>query len=259
MTILDAHAHVSADPASATRLLATMDAAGIARAIILAGGVLPPAQLARQFAGAPGVDVDADNAAVLRAAALSDGRLIPFYFANPHRSADAYEAEGAAFAGLKLGPVIHGVAFDDPRTIALIAVAETFGHPVYAHCLNRTGLTVAELVALARRFPAVRFMLGHAGIGTCDFAAVDELARVDNVWFETSGGFTSVVAAACATLGALRVVFGGEFPLQSPAAELAKIRHAGLSDAEQALVLGGSLAALFGAGQTDSAISMPVS
>ncbi len=31
MKILDAHAHVSADPASAPRLLATMDAAGIAR------------------------------------------------------------------------------------------------------------------------------------------------------------------------------------------------------------------------------------
>jgi len=48
-------------------------------------------------------------------------------------------------------------------------------------------------------------------------------------------------------------VFGGEFPLQSPAAELAKIRHAGLSDAEQALVLGGSLAALLGAGQVGAA------
>jgi predicted TIM-barrel fold metal-dependent hydrolase len=257
MTILDAHAHVSADPASAPRLLATMDAAGIARAIVLAGGVLPPAQLARQFAGAPGVDVDADNSAVLRAALRSEGRLIPFYFANPHRGADAYQAEGKAFSGLKLGPVIHGVAFDDPRTIALIAVAEHFGHPVYAHCLNRPGLTVADYVALARRFPAVRFMLGHAGIGTCDYAAVDELAGVDNVWFETSGGFTSVVAAACATLGALRVVFGGEFPLQSPAAELAKIRHTGLSDADQALVLGGSLAALLGSEMTSSAISLP--
>ncbi len=259
MTILDAHAHVSADPASATRLYAAMDASGIARAIVLAGGVLPPAQLARQFAGAPGVDVDADNAAVLRAAVASDDRLIPFYFANPHRGADAYEADGAAFAGLKLGPVIHGVTFDDPRTVALIAVAERFGHPVYAHCLSRPGLTVADYVALARRFPAVRFMLGHAGIGTCDYAAVDELARVDNVWFETSGGFTSVVAAACKTLGALRVVFGGEFPLQSPAAELAKIHHAGLSDAEQALVLGGSLAALLGAGQASAAPPTPTS
>jgi uncharacterized protein len=257
MTILDAHAHVSADPTSAARLLAAMDASGIARAIVLAGGVLPPAQLARQFAGAPGVDVDADNAAVLRAATASGDRLIPFYFANPHRSADAYEADGAAFAGLKLGPVIHGVGFDDPRTVALIAVAERLGHPVYAHCLSRPGLTVADYVDLARRFPAVRFMLGHAGIGTCDYAAVDELAAVDNVWFETSGGFTSVVAAACKTLGALRVVFGGEFPLQSPAAELAKIRHAGLSEAEQALVLGGSLAALLGAGQASAAPSPP--
>ncbi len=259
MTIFDAHAHVSPDPASATRLLTAMDAAGIARAIVLAGGVLPPAQLARHFAGAPGVNVDADNAAVLRATTMSGGRLIPFYFANPHHGADAYQVEGAAFTGLKLGPVVHGVAFNDPRTVALIAVAERFGHPVYAHCLSRPGLTVADYVALARRFPTVRFMLGHAGIGTCDYAAVDEIAGVDNMWFETSGGFTSVVAAACRTLGALRVVFGGEFPLQSPAAELAKIRHAGLSYAEQVLVLGGSLAAMLGAGQTSSATVEPAS
>ena len=242
--ILDAHAHISPDPKAPVQLLEAMRCAGIARAIVVAGGVVSREQLARQLAGDDGLDIDANNDAVLRAAVGSEGRLIPFFYANPHRGASDYRAAGAAFAGLKLGPVVHGVGFADPRTHALLEAAREFGHPLYTHCLARPGLRVTDLVALARLFPTVRIILGHAGIGPVDFGAVELLVDAPNVWFETSGGFTSVIAAACAKLGARRVLFGGEFPLQSPAAEVAKIRHAGLSATDCELVLGGSLAAL---------------
>jgi predicted TIM-barrel fold metal-dependent hydrolase len=83
---------------------------------------------------------------------------------------------------------------------------------------------VPDLVELAGRFPPVAFVLGHAGIGNIDFHAINLIRHAPNILLETSGGYTCVTEAACDRLGAGRVVFGSEYPLQHPAVELAKFR-----------------------------------
>jgi predicted TIM-barrel fold metal-dependent hydrolase len=222
--VFDGHAHLAPRPGAAAALLATMDASGIARAIVLAGGTLSPDLLSRQIAEGGGVDVDADNDAVLRACAEADGRLVPFYFANPHRPCERYREAAPRFRGLKLAPGVHGVALDDPRTVALAGAAAELGQPVYAHCLARPGFDVPAFVELAARFPDGRFILGHAGVGTLDLRAVDLVQPCPKVWFETSGGYTFVIRAAIERLGSDRVLFGSEYPLEHPRVELEKLR-----------------------------------
>ncbi len=177
-----------------------------------------------------GTDVDADNEAVRESCAASGGRLVPFFFANPHRGAGAYERQGRDYRGLKLAPVVHGIALDDRRTGELAAVAERFGHPVYLHCLGRPGYTVPDLVALARRHPDVSFILGHGGVGDLDLYGIGLIAPEPNILFETSGGYSFVIQAAVRRLGPLRVLFGTEYPLQHPGVELTKYRVLNLPD-----------------------------
>lgn len=249
--IVDLHAHLGRAPDAIGALLAVMARHAIARTVVVAGGVIAPDRIAAQQALPRPLDLPVDNAAVLAGCGSSRGRLIPFYFANPHRGVEPYREEGAAFAGLKLGPVVHGVPLDDPRTAALCVQAGAFGHPVYLHCLAHRGFDVPALAALAGALPRVRFILGHAGIGTCDFGAIERIADLPNVHYETSGGFTSVVAAAIKRLGASRVLFGSEWPLQHPAAELAKLRCLDLSPATLAAVLGGNAARLLSLSSDD--------
>lgn len=257
MSIIDAHAHLTlrrdGSPDGSGALLATMDACGIERAVVVAGGTIAPAILSAQIENGGGSDIDVDNAAVLRACERASGRLLPFYFANPHRGDAEYAREGDAFFGLKLGPAVHGVTFDDPRTHALVARAESFGHAIYLHCLTHAGSRVADFVALAEAFPGVRFILGHAGVGNCDFAAVARIAPLANVWFEMSGGFSSVCKAAVKTLGAARVLFGTEYPLQDPRVELAKLTTLDLTPAEHALVTRGNVLRLLARARTPEA------
>jgi predicted TIM-barrel fold metal-dependent hydrolase len=246
MQIIDGHAHLPARQGAAETLLARMDALGIARAVVIPGGTVTPLQLAKNIALGCGSDVEIDHQFLLKACAASASRLIPFYFANPHRDASAYEAAGERFYGLKLGPAVHGVRLDDPRTRALIEVAERFGHPVYLHCLARPGFGVAELVELARGFPRVRFILGHAGVGHCDLYGLSLIAKDENIYFETSGGFSAVVREALAVLGAERVLFGSEYPLSDPRLELEKVRDLAGDERARALALGGTIAQLLG-------------
>jgi predicted TIM-barrel fold metal-dependent hydrolase len=241
MDFIDAHAHLSSAPDAAVAWLREMKELGIGQSVVVAGGTVTPEELSKQMLLGGSRNVDVDNAGLLRSCTASTGRLIPFYFANPHRGAQPYLEEGRRFRGLKIGPAVHGVPFTDERITALAAAAEGFGHPVYLHCLARPGFDVAALVDLARRFPRVPFILGHAGIGNCDFLAVSLIESSKNIFFETSGGFTSVIELAVKRLGAQRVLFGTERPLQSARAELHKAQCLSLTDAEWAGVMGGNM------------------
>lgn len=157
---------------------------------------------------------------------------MPFWFANPHRPPGAYRERAAEFRGLEVSPAVHGVALTDPRVSALVQVAADSGHPVYTVCLARPGAGVADLVTLARRFPQTDFVLGHSGIGNIDFHALALIRDRPNISLETSGGYTCVAEAAIDRLGAARVVFGSEYPLQHPAVELAKFTAIGTPPAQ---------------------------
>ena len=220
--ILDFHVRLAPRPGARERLLAALDDCGVQRAVVCAGGTIDLRQLSRQMVLGGHVETDADNDAVRSACDGTDGRLVPFFFANPYREAASYRARAVEFRGLEISPAVHGVGLADPRVVALVDVAAAVGHPVYVVCIDRPGAEVADLVALARRFPGVTFVLGHSGIGNIDFYALDLIGGEPNILLETSGGYTCVVEAALRELGADRVVFGSEYPLQQPAVEFAK-------------------------------------
>lgn len=222
--VLDFHVRLAPRPGARQRLLSTLDECGLARAVVCAGGTIDLDRLSRQLIDGGHVETDADNDEVLVACAGTGGRLVPFFFANPHRSPKVYRARAAEFRGLEVSPAVHGVGLTDPRVVELVAVAAEFGHPVYAVCLDRPGAGVADLVDLSHKFPQVSFVLGHSGIGNIDLYALSLIRDEPNILLETSGGYTCVAQAALSRLGANRVVFGSEYPLQHPAVELAKFQ-----------------------------------
>jgi uncharacterized protein len=222
MSIFDFHARLAPGPAAAARLVDTFDRCGIERAALAAGGVIRPDVLSRQLVEGGHVTADPDNDAVLRLCADSSGRFVPFYFANPHRPVDDYRDRAKEYRALEVSPAVHGVPLTDPRISELVEVAAGHGHPVYVVCLVRAGCGVADLVRLARAYPDLPFVLGHAGATTLDFYAVELVAAHDNILFEASGGYTGVLRAALDRLGPRRVLFGSEHPLQHVEVELAK-------------------------------------
>lgn len=199
-----------------------MDDHGIDRAVVTAGGVIDLVTLSRQVVEGGHVESDARNDLVLASCQNSDGRLIPFYFGNPHRAAERYRSCAGDFVGLEISPGIHGVPLTDERTLALVSVAAEFGHPVYLVCIGRPGCGVHDLVRLAQLFPDVTFVLGHCGFVGIDVHAVSVISAQPNILAETSGCYTGVVRQALELLGADRMLFGTEYPLQHPAVELAK-------------------------------------
>ena len=230
MTIFDFHVRLAPGPDTVPTLLATMDAHGISRAAVSAGGVIDLDRLSAQLVEGGHVEALADNRFVRAAGELSGNRLVPFYFASPYTDLAAYRGQAHRYRGLELSPAVYGVGFADPRTVALVRVAADVGHPVYTVCLGQPGARTADLVALARQFPTVPFVYGHCGFTGIDTNGINQIAGQPNIVTETSGCLTVTVRIALQRLGADRVLFGTEYPLQDPGVELDKYAALGLDE-----------------------------
>ncbi len=228
MGLIDFHAHLHPNEKALEILLDSMRRNEIDKTVVVAGGVLPFPILSRNIALGGEVDAYVDNCKIRALCDDAEGKLFPFYFANPHRSTEEYKEIGSGFHGLKLAPIVHGVPLNDPRHHEFLKVARKFQHPVYMHCLPRSGFDIEAFRDLALNFPDVSIILGHGGVNTADFYAVDRICEIPNTFFETSGPFYSVVTYAAKKLGLDRILFGTEHPLQAARVEVEKIRATGL-------------------------------
>ena len=259
--IIDAHAHVWPDHI-APRILATrpagldpradgtldglrrtMDQAGIDMALTL-GIAAVPQHVARtnEFIGS-----------------VDRARFVPFGTVHP----DLPIAENLkhlydnGIPGVKLHPLFQDLDLADPRVIELMSALAEAGITVITHvgaggdsAANERG-TPRHLRALAYRVPQLDLIACHYG-GYHRLDEAEEQVVGSRVVLETSWPPTvreldqARVRAIIARHGADRVVFGSDWPMTDPAAEIAGIRELGLPPAEEAAVLGGNLAGLLG-------------
>lgn len=153
---------------------------------------------------------------------------------------------------VKLHPLFQRFALDDRR---LWDILDAFGSDiaVITHvgaggdAFTNSLSSPAMIAAIAKQFPNLRLMACHFGGYKILDDAEEMLAGADIV-LETSWppSLTTLrperVRALIKKHGAERIVFGSDWPMTDPAAEIAAIQGLGLSDHETKLVLGGTMA-----------------
>lgn len=253
--IIDAHAHLKLQQGAVAELLKRMDLNGIEKTVVVAGGTITPDLLSQHFSHGGSSDVTVDNEAIWDACEEAKGRLLPFFFANPIHGPETYRQKGRRFFGLKLAPIVHGLPFSDDRMQRLIEVAVEFNHPIYLHCLPRTGFEVADVVTLAKRNPGASIILGHGGVGHGDFHGISQIAKQTNIYFEASGTFTHATRVAWKVLGASRVLYGSEYPLQDQSVEIQKFACLEIDAEERLQIMRTNTLKLLGLTSTNAAES----
>lgn len=146
----------------------------------------------------------------------------------------------------------RGVTCDHPNSDPIIKLAAELGAAIYIHTWIKVGgdprfpgggnlpgeSTPMDLAVLARRFPDVPLICGHAG-GDWELGA-KAIRPYANVLFEFSGAdpHSGSVDYAVRLLGADRIVWGGHGPSRSYATELSKVLDASISKAERMKIFG---------------------
>lgn len=260
MIIVDGHAHISAsDFGTAEVLLEQLDRAGIARALCVPGGMIDVRHFSRILTGRLQPDPNIPNHLVYDALARRGERLHGLVCVNPREGARAVEMMREGFGhgcrGVKLAPLVHRFSFAEPVLEEIAAGCAERGFPVYSHVLPAPGSTTADYAALARRCPATNFILGHMGFGPGDSDAIDFAAELENLYLETSLGNYLILRDALDRLGPRKLIFGSEFPLGHPKAELENVLL--LDPAAHPAILAGNILRLIGLAAEESYAAGP--
>lgn len=240
-TVVDGHRHLGVGVDMDDRaedIVADMDRHDVAMTVVVPSD--------REIA----VDNRAGNDSVLAAAAAHPQRLAAMATVNPwygNRAVDELRralTHGAV--GLKLHPALQGFPLCHELAHPVIAEAGDHGVPVYVHTGTPPYAQPLQLAELARTFPAVTFIMGHAGSTDLKADAVPAARLADNIVVETSWTLPARLAELVDALGATRVLFGSDAPLSSLAIELANHRAAALEPAALATVLHGTAQRVLG-------------
>ena len=222
-------------------ILRTMDEAGIDFSVVFPGG-LPP-------------DPRSINTELL-AALEGDDRLLPGCLINPTLGPPAVDelrrCVDAGARSMKLMAAAHGYRLDGPAPDAVMAAAADLGLPVTIHSGSEvSGCSPAFIGTLAGRHPEVTIIMDHMGYREWVGLAVDAASANPRIYL----GTTLIAAAEPITIkkiiqegrvGAGRVVFGSNAPSGVAVNGVRGIRGLGLGAADEAAVLGGNLAAIYG-------------
>jgi len=193
------------------------------------------------------------------------GNLLGFGTIHPDLSVDENLASlrRNGITGVKLHSLFQGFAYDDRRVWDIL---EAFGSEiaVIAHVgaggdrESNERATPGMIRDIVRQFPDLRLIACHfGGYHRLEEAEADLLG--ENVHLETSWPPTMALLAPekvreiIGAHGADRIVFGSDWPMADPAAEIAAIRALGYSEEITAGILGGNFARLMGIADGDPA------
>ena len=147
-----------------------------------------------------------------------------------------------------------GVTCDHPSNDPIIRLAAELDAIIYIHTWIKTGGTIRypgggnnagestpmHVAALAKRFPDVPMICGHAG-GDWELG-VRAIRAHENVFLEFAGADpnSGSVDFAVNELGADRIVWGGHGPTRSYSTEISKVLDASVSNADRMKIFGGN-------------------
>ncbi len=213
-------------------MLASMDAGGVARAVVCSLGQM------------------IDNAYVRSVQQRWPERIVGFGQVNP-RLPDAVEeiarCAAAGLRGIKLHPTMHGYHFCDHGLLdPIFAACAEHGLVALVNALDDPFCAPLSIEEIARPFPSVPTLIAHMGTIWNLMEAILVAGRTPNLYLETSGAQLLDVRTAYERVGAEKIVMGTDWPGNDFDLERAKIARAVPDVEDRRRIEGGTLARLLG-------------
>lgn len=228
--IIDSHTHVQRTSgfwdSPPERIISLMDKAGIEKAVIM---TYSDASSLVQY--------------IHESVNKFPDRLIGYARLDPSMGEEAcnileHSVKELGIKGLKLHPVGNLVHPSADVSVNLIRTAAELGVPTLFHCGDEEFTLPLQIGAAAEKCPDAKIILGHMGGYFHVEDAILTAEKYDNIYLETSAmPYPEKIKEAVERIGAKRVLFASDGPGCPPDLELAKVRMAGLSAAEENLIL----------------------
>jgi uncharacterized protein len=261
--IIDAHAHIRLGRNDMMHPSHTLGTGGL-RALDQGAGVSKSALIVMARSGDM-KGTRAKNDSVIAAAAADPTHFYPVASVHPE-DADSALAELQRLAArgvrqIKLHPNSQEFDVASPAVAKITARCGELGMAVLLDSFNPLDpAQVGKLLALTMQQPRTNFVLAHMTFSdfreTMAFAKLRKLGLSKNVWFDVSAIAVTYAGSpvqpelvwTMRQIGMDRIIFGSDWPVDTPAAALAAVRGLKLTAAEQQLVLHDNVATLLALG-----------
>lgn len=242
--IIDSHTHVDEAPNYGwfdppETIIRLMDEARIDKAVVMT------------YRDAPGPE-ERIIEYIAEAVQRYPDRLMGYARMDPRYGDEAVELFDRAIndyklRGLKLHPVSYVMHPASEPTLALIRHAAHLGVPTLFHCGDEEFSLPLQISEAAEAVPEAKIILGHMGGYFHVRDAIRVAERNPNLILETSAmPYPKMIKEAVTKLGAERILYASDGPGCDPLLEVEKIRRAGLTPDEEALLFRGNIERLLG-------------
>jgi predicted TIM-barrel fold metal-dependent hydrolase len=256
--VVDAHAHTGypgqffAPEQDATELLRRMDALRIEYSLHCGDMVA----LAK--------DEEANLELWQRAYEQSQGRIPFLAVYNPKRPVESLRGLRTALGlsgcrGIKIHPSFHGTSADHPGYDPVWAFAAEHELPIMSHSWSVSGHNPSQALSTPERFegwvrkyPGVRFVLGHAGgRGTGRFEAFRMAREHPSVYMDFGGDIYchELVEHACREVPVEKILFGSDWPWLDQRSHLSRVYLARIDPSAKRRILRDNALAVYRLGQ----------
>ncbi len=189
---------------------------------------------------------------VIDIAKKAPDRFFKFFWFNPNISPEEEQSSykilanhfDLGFCGVKIHPVFHLVRIPKDL-IKVVSFMQEYNKELilYIHSAPRTsifnGVSPRDIAKLAKKFPNLRIILGHAAY-SMEYAMEVGMSLKDykNIFFETSASVSYGIYRLIRMIGDQRIIFGSDSPVVSPIQiEIDKILTLPISDEEKQDIL----------------------
>lgn len=165
------------------------------------------------------IDQKKSLARAIQFAKENEGRVYAGFWCKPHHELldDEIErmiAENRKYlVFLKVHPYHSNLAFDDDKMIPYLDLAVKYNLPVVVHTGSSYNDSPERVYNMAKRYPQLKFILAHMGLGTDNQLAIDLMAKADNLYADTAWVPVSTTLEVIKRYGSKRIVFGTDSPI----------------------------------------------
>lgn len=115
--------------------------------------------------------------------------------------------------GIKVHPFHSKTFFDSDKMVPYIELAKKYNLPVVSHTGGCEEASPKYVYRMAKRYPTVKFIMAHMGLGTDNSLAVELMAKADNLYADTTWVPIETTIDVIKKYGSKRVVFGSDSPI----------------------------------------------